>query len=157
MNNAQAPDGSLDDADRAVINALQGGFPVTETPFAEAGKALGLSEEDLIGRVSRLVEDGLLNRFGPMYDAEKLGGGVTLAALRVPDDRFDFVAETVNGFPEVAHNYTREHAFNMWFVISAEKPERIAEVISAIEAATGLSVYNMPKEQEFFIGLRLEV
>jgi len=157
MNETQVPDVFLDDVDRAVINALQGGFPVTEAPFAEAGQALGLSEDELIGRVSRLVADGLLNRFGPMYDAEKLGGGVTLAAMRVPDDRFDFVTETVNGFPEVAHNYTREHAFNMWFVISTEKPERIAEVISEIEAATGLDVYDMPKEQEFFIGLRLEV
>ena len=76
--------------------------------------------------------------------------------MTVPGDRFDAVAETVNGFPEVAHNYAREHALNMWFVVATERPERVGEVIAEIERATGLEVHDMPKIDEFFIGLRLE-
>jgi hypothetical protein len=66
------------------------------------------------------------------------------------------VAEIVNGFPEVAHNYAREHEFNMWFVLATETPARINEVIGEIEKATGYTVYNMPKLEEFFVGLRFE-
>jgi DNA-binding Lrp family transcriptional regulator len=84
-----------------------------------------------------------------------MGGAFTLAAMAVPDDRFDDVAETVNAFPEVAHNYAREHAFNMWFVVAAERPERIAEVLAEIAGATGLEVLDLPKEEEFFLELRL--
>ncbi len=148
---------ALDDTDRAIINGLQGGFPISEEPFAEAGAALGLSAEDLLSRISRLLDDGALSRFGPMYNAELIGGGLTLAALKVPDDQFDRIADMVNGFPEVAHNYARDHEFNMWFVVATETPERVGEVIDEIAALTGLWVYNMPKIEEFFVGLRFEV
>ena len=147
----------LDDTDRSIINNLQGGFPLSEDPFTEVGAMLGFSGEELRGRISRLLEAGALSRFGPMYNAELMGGGLTLAALKAPEDRFDQVAEQVNTFPEVAHNYARDHALNMWFVIATETPERVVQVIDEIETVTGLHVYNMPKTEEFFIGLRLEV
>ena len=91
-----------------------------------------------------------------MYHAEKLGGALTLAAIAVPEARFDAVAEQVNAHAEVAHNYAREHHLNMWFVLATEQPGRIEEVIAEIEAETGLTVYNMPKREEYFIGLRFE-
>ncbi|MDP6690758.1 MAG: Lrp/AsnC family transcriptional regulator [Alphaproteobacteria bacterium] len=122
----------------------------------DPGNALGLDEEDLLRRLQRLRTDGLLSRFGPMYHAEKLGGALTLAAIAVPEERFEAVAELVNAHPEVAHNYAREHHLNMWFVLATERPEQIAEVIAEIESETGLVVYNMPKREEFFIGLRFE-
>jgi|GEM_PF-26056 len=147
----------LDPLDRRIVNGLQGGFPVTDTPYADAARDLGLSEEELIRRLSQLCQSGVLSRFGPMFNAEKLGGDVTLAAMAVPDDCFDEVAEMVNAHPEVAHNYAREHKLNMWFVLSVEQPERIKEVIAEIEAETGLPVYDMPKQEEFYVGLRVEV
>lgn len=146
----------LDDTDRAIINRLQGGFPVCERPFAQVAQALGLAEADLLSRLARLRRDGVVNRFGPLWHAEKMGGGLTLAALRVPEARFDEVAALVNSYPEVAHNYAREHALNMWFVVATEQPERIAEVLRGIEAQSGLTVYDMPKIREFFVGLRFE-
>jgi DNA-binding Lrp family transcriptional regulator len=92
-----------------------------------------------------------------MYHAEQLGGGLTLAALRVPPADFERVAAQVNAFPEVAHNYARDHELNMWFVLATETPQAIAETIRAIEQATGYPVYNMPKREEFFVGLKFEV
>jgi DNA-binding Lrp family transcriptional regulator len=146
---------SLDEMDRRIINALQGGFPVSEHPFAEAAAPLGISEDELIRRVDHLVSAGVLSRFGPLYNAERLGGAVTLAAISVPEAEFERVAALVNARPEVAHNYAREHRLNMWFVVAADRPERIAEVLALIEAETGFPVLDMPKMQEFFIGLRI--
>ena len=117
---------------------------------------LGLAEDELIARLTRLLADGVLTRFGPMYHAERLGGALTLAAMKVPEHDFDRIAALVNAHPEVAHNYERQHEFNMWFVLATETPERITEVIGEIERATGYRVYNMPKLEEFYVGLRLE-
>lgn len=147
----------FDPVDRTIINGLQGGFPISSRPFREAGAALGISENELIDCVQRLVDGGKLSRFGPLWNAEGIGGDVSLAAMAVPPEHFETVATQVNAHPEVAHNYERTHALNMWFVVSADRPERISAVIGEIEAETGLPVYRMPKIREFFVGFRLEV
>ena len=147
----------MDDIDRRIINHLQGGFPICERPFKEAAAELGLEEDELIRRIDRLLQEGYLSRFGPMYHAEKLGGGLSLCAMAVPEAQFDEVAEQVNAFPEVAHNYARDHELNMWFVLATETPERIDQVLEEIETTTGYRVYNMPKKEEFYVGLRFEL
>ena len=147
----------MDDIDRKIINHLQGGFPVCERPFREAADELGLEEDQLIRRIGRLLEEGYLSRFGPMYHAEKLGGGLSLCTMAVPEDKFEQVAEQVNAFPEVAHNYARDHKLNMWFVLATETPERIDQVLEEIETATGYRVYNLPKKEEYYVGLRFEL
>ena len=144
----------MDALDRAIVNRLQGGFPLCARPFAAAAAELGTEEDVLIARIAALLEDGTLTRFGPLYDAERLGGAFTLCALRVPADDFERVAALVNAHPEVAHNYEREHAFNMWFVLATGAREDIARVIAAIEAETGLAVFDFPREAEYFIDLR---
>lgn len=146
----------LDDIDRAIINSLQDGFPVSEQPFAEAGDAVGLSGEALITRLECLLADGTLSRFGPMFNAERMGGAFCLCAMAVPAQRFEEVAALVNAHAEVAHNYERSHALNMWFVLAPERPERIGEVVTQIKRETGLEVYAFPKLEEFFIGFRVE-
>src|SRR3970040_1410648 len=123
----------MDAIDRHIVNDLQGGFPICERPYAEISARLGLSEADLIRRLDALLDRGTLTRFGPMYHAERLGGALTLAAMKIPAGDFERVAEIVNGFPEVAHNYAREHGFNMWFVLAPETPARIDEVIGEIQ------------------------
>ena len=146
----------IDAVDRRIVNALQGGFPISPRPYAEAAERLGIPERELITRLERLLDDGVLSRFGPMYHAERMGGGLTLAAMQVPDDRFDAVADQVNAHPEVAHNYARDHALNMWFVVAADRPEAVRETLDTIAAETGLEVFDMPKLREFFVGLRFE-
>jgi DNA-binding Lrp family transcriptional regulator len=147
----------IDNNDRAIINHLQGGFPLCERPYQVVAEHLGLTETEVLQRLQNLLDKKILSRFGPMYHAEKLGGGLTLAALKVPPARFDQVMAMVNAFPEVAHNYQREHELNMWFVLATETPQRILAVITEIEQQTGLKVYNLPKEREYFIGLKWEV
>ena len=155
MRRAALPPDALDATDRAVLNALQDGLPVTARPFAEAARQLDLPERELIERVARLREIGAITRFGPFYDAEAMGGAFCLCAMEVPADRFDEVVTLVNALPEVAHNYERAHRLNMWFVLACEKPEGIARAANHIEGATGLTVLRFPKENEFFIGFRV--
>lgn len=147
----------LDPVDRDIVNGLQGGFPVSAEPFADAAATLGISEDDLITRVKALCEKGVLSRFGPMINAERLGGDVILAALSVPDEDFERVSDMVNAHPEVAHNYARDHELNMWFVLSVEHADRIRNVIDEIEEETGLHVYPMPKLEEFFVEFKVSV
>ncbi|RDH85749.1 MAG: AsnC family protein [endosymbiont of Galathealinum brachiosum] len=143
--------------DRIIINQLQGGFPICENPWGELEKTLDIPADEIITRVERMKSEGLLSRFGPMYHAEKMGGGLTLAAMKVNKQRYDEVTEIVNSFAEVAHNYEREHELSMWFVIATETPEQIQQVIEKIEQKTGIRVYNMPKKQEFFLNLKFEI
>jgi len=142
--------------DRAIVNRLQQGFPVSERPYDEVASELGTTEGELLRRIDALLAAGMLSRFGPMYHAERMGGALTLAAMQVATEDFERVVAQVNNHPEVAHNYAREHPFNLWFVIATETPEKIAAVIAAIERETGYRVYDMPKLEEFFVGLRFE-
>ncbi len=144
-----------DETDRRILNRLQEGFPITQHPFADVAAELGLEEEDLITRLARLKETRLITRFGPFYDAAAMGGAFCLCAMQVPEDDFDRVADLVNAHPEVAHNYERDHALNMWFVLATETEAGIGEVTKQIEAETSLTVLQFPKEHEFFIGFRV--
>ncbi|MGR9053592.1 MAG: Lrp/AsnC family transcriptional regulator [Gammaproteobacteria bacterium] len=146
----------MDETDRNIVNALQTGFPICEHPYRVAAERLGLSEAELIERLEALLASGVLTRFGPLYHAERMGGALTLAALAVPEERFDEVADIVNAFPEVAHNYARDHDLNMWFVVATETPERLHETLAQIERRTGLTVFDMPKLREYFVNLKLE-
>lgn len=141
--------------DLRLIDYLHGGFPLSERPFAAVGAALGRGEADVIASLQRLLASGDLTRFGPLFQIERAGGLFVLAALAAPEERYAEVTAQVNSLPEVAHNYRREHALNMWFVIGAESPALADAAIARIEALTGLKVHAFPKEREFFVELRL--
>ena len=145
----------MDEIDRRIVNALQGGFPICDEPYREVAERLGIAEAELILRLGRMLESKTLTRFGPMFQVERMGGAFVLAALAVPEADYERVAEQVNALSEVAHNYRREHALNMWFVLATETPEGIAAAIHRIERATGLQVYAFPKLKEYFVEMRL--
>ena len=107
----------------------------------------------MIARLEHLLEAGVLSRFGPMYDAERLGGGLTLAAMAVPEERFDEVPRLVNAYPGGGAQLRREHALNMWFVLATERPERHrARCSPRSRPQTGLAVLDMPKLEEYLLG-----
>lgn len=146
----------MDAIDCELVNLLQDGIEISAHPFLAAAEQLGISEDMVVSRIGRLREDGILSRFGPMFDAEKMGGAVSLCAMQVPAAEMEPVTEFVNRLPEVAHNYERNHMLNMWFVVATDDVSRLQAVIDKIEAATGIEVYNMPKLEEYYIGLRLD-
>ncbi len=146
---------ALDPLERRIIDGLQGGFPVCSRPYAVAAQRLGMQENELIARIERLLQRGVLTRFGPMFQVERVGGSFVLAALEVPESDWERVLAAVNALPQVAHNYRREHRFNMWFVLATETQAGIAEAIAHIEADTGLTVHAFPKEKEYFVEMKL--
>lgn len=146
---------ALSDLDQRIINQLQGGFPLCPTPYQAAAEDLGIDETTLIERLTVLLKDGTLTRFGPLYNADRMGGANILAAMTVPVERFDTVAEQVNAHAEIAHNYERDHVLNMWFVAAAATPDAVEACFCRIEAETGLAVSRFPKEHEFFVELKL--
>jgi DNA-binding Lrp family transcriptional regulator len=147
----------MDAIDRNIINSLQGGFPICDSPYRVVADQLGIEEADLLLRLEKMLELKQLSRFGPMYHAERLGGGLSLCAMKLPETDFERVAELVNAHPEVAHNYAREHQLNMWFVLATETPEQIEGVLAEIEEESGYHVYNMPKQEEFYVGLKFDL
>ncbi|WP_018076709.1 Lrp/AsnC family transcriptional regulator [Thiobacillus denitrificans] len=147
----------MDDLDRALINTLQGGFLICERPYAEVADRVGSDETTVIARVERLLQDGLLSRFGPMYHAAQMGGALSLAAMEISPEDYERVTKIVNDQPEVAHNYERNHRLNMWFVLATETPDAQQETIARIERESGYAVYNMPKIREYFVELKLHV
>ena len=145
----------IDLQDARLIDRLQRSVPLTERPFSDLGTELGLSEAAVLDRLTQLLGSGVLTRLGPLYQIERAGGQFILAALQVPQQRYAEVTAQVNALPEVAHNYRREHALNMWFVVAAETPAVAWATCDQIEAATGLPVHAFPKEREYFVGLYL--
>ncbi len=146
----------MDKIDRSIINTLQEGFPICDSPYQQVALTLNITEDDLLHRLECLLETGILSRFGPLFHAEQMGGALSLAAVKVPEEDFDSIAEKINSLPEVAHNYARNHSLNMWFVLATETLEQQQASIQTIENLTGLTVYNMPKIKEYFVGLKLE-
>jgi DNA-binding Lrp family transcriptional regulator len=148
---------ALGELERRLINRYQGGFPLCERPFDALAEALDSDSNSLLQALKDLLEQGWLSRFGPLFNAERLGGGLSLAALAVPEPDYAQVAEALAQMPEVAHNYRREHELNMWFVLATASPEGIDASCRQIEQATGLEVFNFPKQREFYLGLWLEL
>ena len=144
----------MDDIDREIINRYQGDFPVVDRPFQVLGEALGIDESEVMHRVQAMLDDGRLTRFGPLYNIDRMGGIFSLCAMQVPEQDFEQVAEQVNALQEVAHYYARNHRLNMWFVVAAESESALHDTLQRIEHATGLKVYNFPKQKEFYVNFR---
>lgn len=143
----------MDDLDRRLINRLQLGLPLVRHPWQVLAQELDSSSAELLYRLHELLNEGILTRFGPMFDIDRLGGAFTLAALSVPEPRFDSIAEQLAQMPEVAHNYRREHTWNMWFVLACPSEQAITDSLLRIEQLTGLVPLNLPKEETYHVGL----
>ncbi|MWV40796.1 Lrp/AsnC family transcriptional regulator [Natrialba sp. INN-245] len=156
-------DVDLTHRERAVVNAYQGGFPAVEHPFEPAAQAMrergvDIEATALLETVRDLDERGVLSRFGPLVNAQEIGGAATLVAMHAPDDEFDEVVERINAHREVAHNYEREHPhLNVWFVVSVADEDRIETVLEEIEAETDQETYNLPKQREFRVEAKFSV
>ena len=141
-----------DALDRRLLDEFQRGFPLTERPYAEVARRLNTNEGDVVERLRRLNSEGAVSRVGAVV-APHACGWSTLAALAVPADRLDEVAEIISGYREVNHNYEREHRLNLWFVVTAEDEEAVAAVLDDIARRTGLRALDLPLLEPFHLDL----
>ncbi|ADQ66261.1 ArsR family transcriptional regulator [Halogeometricum borinquense DSM 11551] len=146
----------LDEVDATLIDEYQSGFPVVERPFDVLGEVLGVSEDEALARVRSLREKGIFRRFGAVLNPPVIGSS-TLAAVSAPEDRFEEVAEVINGYRQVNHNYRRDHEWNMWFVVTAASRKKRDEILAEIEEQTGLTVLNLPMLTDYYIDLEFPV
>ena len=147
----------LDEADKKILNAIQIDFPLVHRPFRQLGEMLGLKEEDVIERIKRLQVEGAIRRIGPIINTKNTGGVSTLVALKAPSDRVDEVAQIINGYEEVSHNYLRPAEFNIWFTLSTDSETRMQEILSEITDRTGCKVMNLPTKRLFKIGVKFNI
>lgn len=147
----------LSELEKRILNLLQKDFGFSASPFAALAEKLELSEAELIEKVQNLKDRGFITRVGPFFNLDRSSGTISLVAMCVPEERFDEVAEIVNSYSQVAHNYKRTNAFNMWFVLGATSPEEGKQVLREIEERTGIKTMNLPKLKEFNLDLYLEV
>jgi DNA-binding Lrp family transcriptional regulator len=142
----------LDTLDRRLLEDFQRDFPLSERPYAELGERLGCTEAEVLERLGRLRAAGIVSRVGAVVRPHALGWS-TLAALAVPPERLEEVAELVSGYQAVNHNYEREHVFNLWFVVTACDRAGVAAVLNDIEERCGLEPLDLPLEAPYHIDL----
>ena len=147
-------DRPLSDLEKRLLNDFQEGFPLSQRPFEDIARRLGSSESAVLAALSGLQANGLISRVGPVFRPNRVGAS-TLAAMAVPEDRLESVAAMVSAYPEVNHNYEREHDLNLWFVATAPDRDRLSRVLQEIESRTGLEVLDLPMTEDYFINLGL--
>jgi DNA-binding Lrp family transcriptional regulator len=142
----------MDDTDRLILNRIQSDFPVTSRPYEQIGRETGLTEQEVIMRLTRLKKNHIIRRIGGNFVPDRLGYVSTLCAAQVPEHRMkDFVA-VVNKYPGVTHNYLRENDFNVWFTFIAESMDEIEANLKTIAKKTGIStILNLPATHIFKI------
>jgi DNA-binding Lrp family transcriptional regulator len=146
----------LDDVDARLVDGYQSGFPVVERPFRVVGERLDIPEAEALRRVERLRERDVFRRFGAVLNPPVIGSS-TLAAVQAPEERFEEVAEVINSYQQVNHNYRRAHEWNMWFVVTAGSLETRDAILADIEARTGCEVLNLPMLTDYYIDLEFPV
>jgi len=148
----------LEEVDRKLLNRMQSGFPVSARPFLEIGNELGLTEAEVLARVSRLKELGVIRRIGANVNPRSIGFVSTLCAAHVPEERVAKFVDTVNKYAGVTHNYSREHYFNVWFTFIAESFEDIEKNLETISRRTHIKdILNMPATKVFKIKAEFEL
>jgi len=144
----------VDRLDEKILKRVEGKFPISSYPYQDLARELGLTEDEVISRISQLKEKGIILRIGAFFDSEKLGLKSTLIAMKVPPLRLPEVAKMVNHYPGVTHNYRREHEFNLWFVLMGKNRKEIDEILSKIKDQSGINdILNLPKKQLFKLKL----
>lgn len=153
---AEVPNVSLTGWERRLLNEWQRGFPLSPAPYADIARELGVSEAEVLEALARLTSAGAISRVGAVIRPNSVGVS-TLAAMCVPPERLEVVADLVNNCTEVNHNYEREHRLNLWFVATAADAVRLQEVLDDIAARSGIEVLAFPLLESYHIDLGFDL
>lgn len=147
-----------DRTDLSVLEALQDDFPIVPRPFLEIAQRTGISEQDLLARLKRLSDTGILRGISPVLEARNLGiGSATLVAAHVPEGRVAEVAAIISGYPEVSHNFRRDHQYSLWFTICGKDDREVVRVLQEIADRAGIApenLLNLPTVERLKIDVR---
>ncbi len=148
----------IDQVDKELLNLVLNDFPLNKRPWRRLGEKLNLEEDEVLSRIKRLFELGVIRKIGPALNGKRVGfAASTLVALRVEEDRIQKVSKIVNEYPNVTHNYQREHEFNIWFTISAFNDEELSKILQEIRTKVEVKdrdILNLPTRRHFKIDTR---
>lgn len=152
----------LDNVDKKILQQIQSAFPITPRPFQTLAEQLSLEEPDVRRRIKAMVENKVIRRLGPIIDSKAMGNTGGLMAMKVPEDKIEEVAELINAYSSVSHNYLRKGRnkdipYNVWFTMSAPDEEALGKNLEEIEDKTGLVVRNLPTTKKFKIGVKFNI
>ncbi len=148
----------MDELDKTILNRIQTRFPLTPRPFASIAQEVGTTEDEVLRRVSRLKETGIIRRIGGNFVPGKVGFVSTLCTAQVPEEKVELFARTVNTFTGVTHNYLRENSFNVWFTFIAPSMDVIRDNLARIAEKTGVTrILNLPATHVFKIKAKFDL
>ncbi|MCL5037700.1 MAG: AsnC family transcriptional regulator [Chloroflexi bacterium] len=148
----------LDAVDKALLNRLQDGFPIEPRPYKKIGEELGIDESEVLERLEALIDCGIIRSIGGTVASDKIGRFTALAATKVPGEKIEQAVSIINSYPEVTHNYERDHEYNIWFTINAESREKAEEIISNIKSKAGLDeIQLLPALKTYKIKVKFDL
>jgi len=147
----------VDRVDRVILDIVQRDFPVEMRPWATIAARVGASEAEVMERVQKLKDEGIIRRIGAVFDSKKLGFYSTLCAARVSPERLEEVAEYVNRYPGVTHNYARDDEYNLWFTLTAGSKEEVKRQVEEIEKNCGIELLILPARKVYKIEVVLSM
>jgi DNA-binding Lrp family transcriptional regulator len=143
---------SFSPLEKRLLNDFQHDLPLSATPYADMARQLGVSENEVLDMVRKLQDSGVISRVGPVFSPNRIGVS-TLAAMSIPADELECVARIISAFPEVNHNYEREHEYNLWFVVTACSEEHLEIVLHEIEQHAEYPLMSLPMLEDYYIDL----
>lgn len=148
----------LETIDKKLLNIVQTQFPIVAEPYKEIATKLDITEQQVIERLDYLMQQDVIRRFGGVFDSRKLGYKGTLCGMHVPEEQIEQVAQVVNSYPGITHNYLRNHHYNMWFTVLADSPQKVQRILNEITAKTGITaILNLPSEKFFKVMVNFEL
>ena len=153
--------GRLNLMDKRLLEKAQDEFPLTVRPWESIGNDLGITEKEVMERLSRLFRRGVIRKIGPALDARRVGlRASTLIAMKVPENRIENVANLISKYREVSHCYQREHEYNLWFTIAARDESELEKLIEEIRCGADVAeddLLNLPSTRIFKIDVRFQL
>lgn len=144
--------------DKALLNILQTNLPLTERPFQVLADQLNTSEEEVIARLNELKKLGYIRKIGLFFDSAKLGYEGTLIATKVLPEQLENVANVINQYNGVTHNYEREGDYNLWFTLITIDMEQQEEILNHIKSLPGvLDLINLPANKKYKVSVNFNL
>ncbi len=148
----------IDDVDRQILVELQGDLPVVERPFKEVADRIGISEDEFFKRAARLMDEGIIRKFGLRIDSAKVGFKSTLMAMKVASEKLEETANKLSEYEFVTHNYARDHEYNLWFTIIEKDAGVLKAAIEKIKKEVEFDdLLNLPVLRKFKINVRFKI
>ncbi|MDD1706159.1 MAG: AsnC family transcriptional regulator [Methanoregulaceae archaeon] len=152
------PQTPADELDLRILDALQRDIPLVSRPWESIAARLDIPEAVLLERMERLSREGIVRGISPIIESRPMGiTAATLVALPVPEEHIREVADIISRYPEVSHNFQRNHRYSLWFTLSAKDEKTLHEVLQEILERTGFSredVLDLPTVKKIKIDVR---